>query len=216
MAVCLHHSKATGTCKVVLLGIANHDGDGGAWPTVRTLAKYARVHARNVQKALVKLQSLGELEVYYQEGGMANVADQDRPNLYRILVRCPVTCDGTTQHRDSREARRQGYQGKLPGMPNYPAPQPVHKGVAIAPPPDGIATGGGGAYARGGVAHTPPKPPHNHPDNTGGTATVTTGPDTSGWPSCTVCSQSAARCLSIPAPISGHSYTPPAGWRDVG
>ena len=55
IAVCLHHSRATGTDKVVLLGIANHDGDGGSWPAIATLAKYANVNERNTQKSIERL-----------------------------------------------------------------------------------------------------------------------------------------------------------------
>jgi hypothetical protein len=235
LAVCLHHSKATGTAKVILLGIANHDGDGGAWPTVATLAKYGNVHPRNVQKALVKLQSLGDIAVEYQEGGLGNVADQDRPNLYRVLVCCPPTCDGTTQHRDSRQARRMGYQGKLPGMPNYPARSA--QAVDKAGGGGDSARGGGGELAtpRGGGGGRPPPPPppghpatprggasatrtitRNHPQNPGVTPTVTTGADRSTWPACAECAQPASRCCSVPPAVSGHSYRPPAGWRDDG
>jgi len=37
----LYHSKAEGARKLVLIGIANHEGDQGSYPAVATLAKYA-------------------------------------------------------------------------------------------------------------------------------------------------------------------------------
>lgn len=209
MAVCLHHSRSKGTVKLVLLGIANHDGDGGSWPTVRKLAKYANVHPRNVQKALVQLQSWGEIYVHPQAGGLANLADMERPNLYRILLRCPTTCDGSTQHRDSRERQLPLALGPVDNSSGHP--------LAGAPPPGGYATPppGGDATPPGGASATQTTLT-NHPLNTRADATGTTGagPDMSTWPACAECAQSAVVCCRIPPHVSGHSYRPPAGWRD--
>jgi hypothetical protein len=100
MALVLHHSRAKGTAKLVLVGIANHAGDGGAWPTVATLARYANVTERAVQLAIAKLVKLGELGVEYQTGGLAYLKDSERPNRYDVLVTCPQTCDHTMNHRN--------------------------------------------------------------------------------------------------------------------
>lgn len=102
MAVVLHHSRATGSDKVVLLGIANHDGDGGAWPSLETLAKYANMQVRGVQKCLRRLEALGEIVTAPQAGGTRVTDPYRRPNLYRITLACPPECDGTTAHRTSR------------------------------------------------------------------------------------------------------------------
>lgn len=99
MAIVLHHSQARGTAKLVLLGIANHDGDGGAWPSVATLAKYAGASSRHVQRAIRELQRLGELERVIQAGGNAAIEDHERPNLYHVLLTCPAGCDRTKHHR---------------------------------------------------------------------------------------------------------------------
>lgn len=99
IAACLHHSKASGTDKVVLLGIANHDGDGGAYPSIATLAKYARVSERAVQNSVNKLISMGEVRRFINAGGSANTPRDQRPNRYEILVRCPADCDGSTKHK---------------------------------------------------------------------------------------------------------------------
>lgn len=99
LAIALHHSRASGTAKIVLIGIANHDGDGGAWPSVATLAHYARVDARSVQRALDKLVGLGEIRRDVQAGGDSRVPDHRRPNRYRFLLECPHNCDRTRQHR---------------------------------------------------------------------------------------------------------------------
>jgi hypothetical protein len=38
VATVLNHSKARGRAKLVLIGIANHLGDQGAWPSISTLS----------------------------------------------------------------------------------------------------------------------------------------------------------------------------------
>lgn len=102
MAVVLHHSRAKGTAKLVLLGIANHQGDGGAWPSVATLARYANVTERNVQKAIDQLEAKGELRRQVQHGGTHELPDHRRPNRYDVLVSCPSWCDRSANHRDTR------------------------------------------------------------------------------------------------------------------
>lgn len=99
LAVVLHHSQASGTDKLVLVGIANHDGDGGAWPSLGTLGKYANVSVRSVRRSLENLRNAGEVIVYLQAGGTHNTADHKRPNRYEVLVKCPEGCDRTTAHR---------------------------------------------------------------------------------------------------------------------
>src|SRR6218665_1834088 len=99
LAIALHHSRARGAAKLVLIGIANHDGDGGAWPAVATLARYAGVTERNVQKALAALESLGEIRRLVSSGGDHSTADHMKPNLYQFLLRCPSNCDRSARHR---------------------------------------------------------------------------------------------------------------------
>ena len=99
LAVALHHSRAKGAAKLVLIGIANHDGDGGAWPSMATLAKYGAVNVRQARKLVGELESLGEVRRLVNAGGTHSTADHMRPNLYRFTLRCPVTCDRSGQHR---------------------------------------------------------------------------------------------------------------------
>lgn len=108
LAAVLHHSRAKGTAKLILVGIANHDGDGGAYPAVATLARYANCDPRSVQRALDKLVSIGELVVQVQNGGTRDTPDHRRPNRYLIRVVCPPWCDRSTQHRDTRETHQPG------------------------------------------------------------------------------------------------------------
>ena len=139
MSLVLHHSKSKGTAKLVLLGIANHEGDGGAWPSVATLMRYANMDRRSVQRAIQKLVEIGELQVLKQKGGNEMTHSALRPNLYRVKVFCPYTCDRSSQHKLKHSA--------LPGFewmePDEPMKQPR---VASAAPP---------------ASPTPPKPSLN-------------------------------------------------------
>lgn len=146
MSLVLHHSKSKGTAKLVLLGIANHEGDGGAWPSVATLMRYAHADRRTVQRAIERLVDMGELQVLRQKGGNDMTHSGLRPNLYRVRVFCPHTCDGSAQHRLKHSA--------LPGFEWVePDPEVVNNVVSnfearrknAAPP----------------AAPTPPKPSTN-------------------------------------------------------
>ena len=132
MTIALHHSRARGTSKVVLLGIANHDGDGGAWPSIATLAKYANVAHRNVQMAVRELERLGEVRVEVQAGGTGRTRDTQRPNLYHFMLRCPDDCDRTSQHRGAPPAAsvRTGGDECVTGSPD----DGITRGVTEASP----------------------------------------------------------------------------------
>lgn len=74
----------TATQKLVLIGIANHDGDGGAWPSIATLARYAEASERTVQRSISALEDMGMITVHQQAGGTAKSRADRRPNLYVI------------------------------------------------------------------------------------------------------------------------------------
>ena len=90
MSRVLNQSRARGTTKLVLLGIANHDGDGGSWPTIATLARYANTSPRAVQRAINQLVLMGELKVEQNAGGTQHTPNDRRPNRYRITLDKPV------------------------------------------------------------------------------------------------------------------------------
>ena len=96
VTVVLHHSKAEGTAKLVLWGIANHHSDSGAWPAIATLAKYAAVSERRVQQIIRELATLGEIYIE-EQGGLGQ--NQYKTNRYHILIQCPGDCDGSLQHK---------------------------------------------------------------------------------------------------------------------
>ena len=83
MSIVLNHSKATGRAKVVLLGIANHQGDQGAWPSIATLARYANASERSVKRDIQQLVEMGELRVEFNG---APGDSQYKPNLYWVTV----------------------------------------------------------------------------------------------------------------------------------
>jgi len=103
LTIALHHSKAKGSAKIVLLGIANHyhhDDHRGAWPSQDTLARYANISDRGVRKCIDDLVALGEISVD-THGGVSS--SRNKPNRYWITLSCPEECDGTMAHRPKVE-----------------------------------------------------------------------------------------------------------------
>lgn len=124
VAIALHHSQAKGTAKLVLIGIANHDGDAGSFPKVATLARYANVHPRRIPEAVAQLVALGEVVVHQKQGGTQYgpraVRSEVAPNMYEITLVCPGNCDRTSRHQllnDEGQALKFGrsYQGAYSG-----------------------------------------------------------------------------------------------------
>lgn len=135
LAIALHHSRArTPTAKLVLIGVANHDGDGGAWPSVATLAKYAGCSVRQVQRCIDELERLGELRRWLQGGGTRELPDWRRPNRYVMLLRCPPSCDRTPQHRVKGELGPQLDLVEDPFDPVTPTSPQLSTGVTPTSP----------------------------------------------------------------------------------
>jgi len=88
VSLVLNQSKATGRAKLVLIGIANHLGDHGAWPSISTLARYANASDRSVKRDIQELVQLGELKVEVQN---APTRHQYKTNLYWITIGSGVT-----------------------------------------------------------------------------------------------------------------------------
>jgi hypothetical protein len=84
MSKALHVVGLHPTTKLVLVGIANHDGDGGAWPSVATLAKYAGVSERSVQRQIQELVKFGLVTVEMNCGGNRSTRTDRRPNMYHL------------------------------------------------------------------------------------------------------------------------------------
>jgi len=101
LTVVLNHSQAKGTEKLVLIGIANHHGEQGAWPSVATLARYSNMSERRVQQVIKTLEQSGELTI---EMGKGAGVGKYKTNLYKILVTCPKDCSGFPQHSQTKPA----------------------------------------------------------------------------------------------------------------
>lgn len=206
LSAVLHHSRATGAAKLVLLGIANHAGDGGAWPTLATLGKYANVTPRNVRKHLTTLQSLGEIRVQLQAGGTPDLDDFRRPNRYDVLVVCPPWCDRSTQHRDTRRGSRQSSLWTNPRAESTPP-------VGIDPPPRSEST-------PDPRSESTPKPSNESTPNSADRPSASSTDrardrERELYPSreiCDVCSLSRIEC-SMRAGKNGHTFTPKPGRR---
>ncbi len=101
IAAVLKHSKAKGTAKLVLMGIAWHYGDNaelGAYPSQATLAAYANTTDRQVRRALHDLIELEEVE-YSAHDGRGFRPDR-RTARYFILLDCPASCDKSLNHNE--------------------------------------------------------------------------------------------------------------------
>lgn len=87
----LYHSKATYSTRLVLIAIANFEGEHGAYPSHDTIGRLAGgLNRRTVQRAIDELIELGELTEVRRDGVT---------NLYKLSIVCPDDCDGSTNHR---------------------------------------------------------------------------------------------------------------------
>lgn len=77
------HSKSTGRARTVLLAIADHQGELGAWPSLATLARMVNASERSVQRDIDYLVAIGELEVHYQQAPTRN---HYKSNLYWVKL----------------------------------------------------------------------------------------------------------------------------------
>jgi hypothetical protein len=75
------YSKATGRARLVLLAIADHQGEIGAWPSISTIAKMVNASERSVQRDIKDLEASGELIVEIQN---APTNRQYKSNLYWV------------------------------------------------------------------------------------------------------------------------------------
>ena len=77
------HSKSDGRARLVLLAIADHQGEIGAWPSIATLARMVNASERSVQRDIQYLQNIGELTVEVQN---APTRSQYKSNLYWVTL----------------------------------------------------------------------------------------------------------------------------------
>lgn len=77
------YSKADGRARLVLLAIADHQGELGAWPSLERLAEMVNASTRSVQRDIQILEALGELRVERQNAPTGN---QYKSNLYWVTL----------------------------------------------------------------------------------------------------------------------------------
>lgn len=74
-------SQSVGRARLVLLAIADHQGEIGAWPSIETLARMVNASERSVQRDIAELIELGELIKHEQA---APSRGQYKSNLYWV------------------------------------------------------------------------------------------------------------------------------------
>jgi hypothetical protein len=130
LTLALYHSKATYSNRLVLIAIANFEGENGAYPSLETIGRLAGgINRRTVQRAIDSLVELGEVVEVRRDGVT---------NLYKITLACPDDCDGTSHHRKKKGG----------GVQTTPV-QIVQEGAAIS------TLGGGVQTTRGAVSRPP-------------------------------------------------------------
>lgn len=117
--------------KLVLLGMAEHCGPDGshAYPSVKTLARYAECSERTVQRELDKLRKAGYLEV-------TGKASQHRPTEYAVILRgdmdvTPESRGDTAARGDKRESRG---DKPAPRGDAQVSPEPTTEPISTEPP----------------------------------------------------------------------------------
>jgi Helix-turn-helix domain len=132
----------TPTQKLVLIGIANHDGDGGAWPSVATLAGYAQVGPRQVQKVVAALVELGLVTVEVNAGGNDKTPVDRRPNRYTLHLDGVSPGSPRPDERGVAEDVPRGVaefaDGVSPGSPE-PSIEPSEEPSNLPPTADAVA-----------------------------------------------------------------------------
>ena len=101
------YSKSVGRARLVLLAIADHQGEIGAWPSIKTLATMVNASERSVQRDISELVELGELRVEVQN---APTNRQYKSNLYW------VTLPGVTDYAPGVTDSDSGVTESTPGV----------------------------------------------------------------------------------------------------
>lgn len=116
MSAVLHHSKASPHAKLVLLAIAYHENETGAWMSQATLARLCNMSERTVRRHVAELRDLFELDVIANDGAGHGAR---MTNRYFIILDCPEECDRSFSHKQNSAevialtaSRRKQYRSK--------------------------------------------------------------------------------------------------------
>ena len=114
----LHHADVPPAHKLILMGIANHQRDGKAWPSVARLAAYAGIGERRTQEILRELEDMDLIRVTRRRG-------KNGTNVYALNISCPADCDRTPNHRQGvHYSAPGGALQRVKGV-NPSSPEPV-------------------------------------------------------------------------------------------
>ena len=126
--------------KLCLIGIANHDGDGGAWPSQATLARYMGCHERNVRYTITRLVEKGYVVVSVNAGGTDKTRPDRRPNRYTLNFDVPEgelveehTGGNPLPPVEATGGNLASVTGGNPLPPNRPKQEPSKKPLTAAP-----------------------------------------------------------------------------------
>lgn len=173
MSLVLNNFPEGGTKKLVMLGIANHDGNGGSWPSISTLARYSCTSERSVQRTISILKDEGWLSVEENAGGTFKTRPGYRPNLYLLNYdRLAVTPDASvtpgTESRGDTHVTPDGLRGDTGGTsgvtPVSPEPSYNHPPL-LTTFEEGL---GASSHQGGGDVSTTPASLHGGDSREGG------------------------------------------------
>jgi predicted DNA-binding transcriptional regulator YafY len=116
MSAVLHHSKASPHAKLVLMAIAYHENETGAWMSQATLARLCNMSERTVRRHVAELRDLYEIDILPGEGAGSGAR---MTNRYFIILDCPEACDRSFTHKETSAevialtaSRREQYRSK--------------------------------------------------------------------------------------------------------
>ena len=127
----IEQNVGNATKKLILVGICNHDGDGGSWPAKSTLARYAGCSERTVIRMTQELADEGWITIHKQGGGTTNTRADRRTNLYIVNYRRGDTsCHPVDDSRGDSE-RVHGVTNEAHGVTN----ETERGDIAMSPEP---------------------------------------------------------------------------------
>lgn len=135
MSVVLNMDGLEPVEKLVLLGIANHDGDGGAWPSIDTLARYSCRSRRTVHTVLAKLVDKGLVSYERNAGGTRKTRNDQRPNLYTLHLDNGVQPTAPREPQRGAAQRVNGVQSEAERGAACTAPEPSTLETPVEPSP---------------------------------------------------------------------------------